>query len=240
LAKAIADSHPERPTDIDAAAYVACRKFLSYFRNIYTLNYDLLLYWAAMQSELDGPPVNSDDGFRTPDRGTQEYVTWDIEKTDSQNLFYLHGALHIFDAGAETKKFTWVHTGIALIYQIRDAFGQNMFPMVVAEGTGEQKMTKIKHSDYLSRAYRSFASIGGALFMHGLSLGGSDEHILKLISGGKSRVSQVFVSIFGDENSAENRRTVEGANRIADERKMKDRTTLHVSFYDAATARVWG
>ena len=161
LVSAIADSHPARPGDIPLAGYRAARTFLSNFDSIYTVNYDLLLYWALMQDELPPPDLQGDDGFRTPESGKAEYVTWEIENTSSQTVFYLHGALHIFDAGAELQKYTWVNTGIALIDQIREALNRNYYPLFVAEGESRQKLARIKHSDYLSRSYRSFAQIGG-------------------------------------------------------------------------------
>jgi len=95
LVDTIAGSHPSRPGDISSERYAACRQFLSSFKNVYTLNYDLLLYWATMQSEV-GPSVKFDDGFREPEGGPSEYVTWDVEKTDTQSIYYLHGALHLF------------------------------------------------------------------------------------------------------------------------------------------------
>jgi len=32
------------------------------------------------------------------------YVVWYPERSNQQNVYYLHGALHLFDAGAEIKK----------------------------------------------------------------------------------------------------------------------------------------
>jgi hypothetical protein len=54
LIQAVAGRHPARPNDISDARYHACRKFLSHFigegvaGKVYTMNYDLLLYWALM------------------------------------------------------------------------------------------------------------------------------------------------------------------------------------------------
>ena len=97
LVQAVADNHPEFPAQISDSSYASCRRFLARFDRIYTLNYDLLLYWALMQSEIQ-PTVRSDDGFRAPGPGQHEtYVTWEPGR-HGQKVYYLHGALHIFDA----------------------------------------------------------------------------------------------------------------------------------------------
>ena len=129
LAETIAGSHPARPNDISEEQYVACRVFLSQFSDFYTVNYDLLLYWALMQKELP-PDIIFDDGFREPEDGPAGYVTWDVQKTGTQNLYYLHGGLHVFDAGSQLQKFTWCNTGIALVDQIREALTPDQFPLL--------------------------------------------------------------------------------------------------------------
>ncbi len=102
--------------------------FLNTLGMFIRLNYDLLLYWSIMQNEVRQPLTLGDDGFRTPDDGEAEYVTWDVERTDEQDVFYLHGALHLYDAGSELKKFTWMNTGIRLIEQVeRSACAKNCF-----------------------------------------------------------------------------------------------------------------
>jgi hypothetical protein len=174
LARTIAANHPDRPSNISAEKYAASRTFLSNFERIYTVNYDLLLYWTLMQEEIE-PHIRFDDGFREPEEGPADYVTWDVQKTGQQNIFYLHGGLHIFDAGAELQKFTWCNTGIALIEQIREALETNLFPLFVAEGSHASKLDRIQHSGFLNRSYRSFAEIGGSLFVFGLSFGEAAE-----------------------------------------------------------------
>lgn len=235
LARTIAASHPDRPNDITSHQYVACRTFLGYFERIYTVNYDLLLYWALMQSELE-PSPRCDDGFRQPDDGPEDYVTWDVQKTDSQNVYYLHGALHVFDAGHELQKFTWVNTQIALIDQIREALSTNRYPLFVSEGDDESKLERIQHSGFLNRAYRSFASIGGALFTFGLSFAQSDEHIVRLLDSGKT--THLVVSLFGDPNSQSNRRIVERVDLMKERRSSRNRLTT--IYFDAQSAQVWG
>lgn len=236
LVNTIASNHPESPNELTETEYFFSNKFLNNFKHIYTLNYDLLLYWTMMHyNEKSEKPVY-DDGFRTPDSGKAEYVTWDIEKTDKQNVFYLHGALHIFDEGSELQKYTWVNTGIKLIDQIRNALTKNYFPLFVSEGTSKEKKDRIVHSNYLSRSYRSFSHIQNSLFVYGHSLADNDNHILSLIPKGK--LSKVFVSIYGDPNSRDNKSIVKTALDFQQKRENQ-KYPLTVHFYDAEKTRIW-
>jgi Domain of unknown function (DUF4917) len=134
LVSAVARRHPSRPYDISQDQYSACRTFLKRFNNIYTLNYDVLLYWALMQREVDPPGLEADDGFRHPEQGHDlPYVSW--QQANSASVHYLHGALHLFDQGSEVIKYTWSKTDVAIVDQIRQALDDNKYPLFVAEGT---------------------------------------------------------------------------------------------------------
>ncbi|MDB5272236.1 MAG: hypothetical protein JWO58_603 [Chitinophagaceae bacterium] len=233
LVNAIANSHPINPSEINEAEYQSCQKFLKNFSNYYTLNYDLLLYWTFMH--FQDRELNSDDGFRTPDGGKADYVSWDIEKTDGQNLFYLHGALHVFDAKSELQKYTWINTGIKLIDQIRSALDGNLFPVFVAEGKSIEKVEKIMHSNYLSRGLRSFSHIGGCLFIYGHSLALNDSHILNLIP--KSKITKLFVSLLGDIGSDTNKKIIQIADSLVQQRRGNKKIDLF--FYSAESTHVW-
>ncbi len=236
LVNTIASSHPEMPSDIEEHEYAACRQFLSNFNTVYTLNYDLLLYWAQMHVE-EGEEPSSDDGFRKPEHDFEaDYVTWEPYQSHEQNMWFLHGALHVFDAGNEVQKYTWINTGIRLIEQIRDALQREYFPLFVAEGTSREKQARIRHSDYLAKAYRSFSEIGGCLFIYGHSLAENDEHFLQRIERGK--VQHLFVGLYGDPDSKDNKRIIQRAERMASTRSY--RKPLAVSFYDSESAHVWG
>ena len=244
LVSAIAGSHPDLLSEISTVAYAACKQFLSRFERIFTLNYDLLLYWAVMQSEIE-PDVEPNDGFRTPETGEAEYVTWEIENSYGQKIYYLHGALHLFDAGSELQKFTWVNTGIRLTEQIREALEEEKYPMFVAEGTTEEKREKIKHHAYLTKAYESFSRINGVLFIFGHSLAENDEHFLRLIERG--HIDDVYVGIFGDPKTKSNKKIIARAERMIEARqrhaarnRRRRLPELSVYFYDAESARAWG
>ncbi|UFN51588.1 DUF4917 family protein (plasmid) [Roseomonas sp. OT10] len=235
LVEAIASRHPDRPQAVGDAAFAACRAFLRHFGCYYTLNYDLLLYWALMHDEADGAVLPRNDGFVHPDgEGETEYVVW--EGGGDQDVHFLHGALHLLDAGAELQKRTWIRTSVPLMDQVREALDQERYPLFVAEGESRQKLSRIQHHGYLSRALRSFGSIGGDLFIYGHSLAPNDEHVLRKIERGK--VKRLFVSLYGDPSSPDNVRIIRRAMEMSERRG--GRKPLEVQFYDAASAQVWG
>lgn len=234
LVQTIAASHPAWPGEITEDEYRACRAFLAHFKCVYTLNYDLLLYWAQMHVGIGEQPL-SDDGFRTPqDNYGAEYVTWEPGQSHKQNMWFLHGALHVFDSGTEVQKYTWNNTGTRLIDQIRDAISKDYFPIFVSEGTSDEKYTRIRHNDYLAKAYRSFSSITGTLFILGHSLAENDEHYLKAIENGK--ITRLYVGIHGDPAAAWNKVIINRANLMVTRRKKGN---LSVKFFDSSTAKVW-
>lgn len=236
LVQTIAASHPAWPGELSEAEYAACREFLSHFNSTYTFNYDLLLYWVYMHTP-EGVKPTSDDGFRkSEDDFDAEYVVWEPGQSHEQNMHYLHGALHVFDAGTEIQKYTWRNTGIRLIDQIRNALSKDYYPLFVSEGTSAEKYERIRHNDYLAKAYRSFCEIGGALFIYGHSLAENDEHYLKRIEKGK--ITHVYIGLYGNPNSSGNKQIIRRAEKMINARRGK--VALAVSYFDAATAKVWG
>lgn len=236
LVQTIASTHPAWPGELTEPEYAACRAFISNFHSVYTLNYDLLLYWVQMHTE-EGVRPTSDDGFRKPDDDYESaYVVWEPDQSHEQNMWFLHGALHVFDSGIEIQKYTWANTGVRLIDQIRNALGRNMFPLFVSEGTSAEKYERIRHNDYLAKAYRSFSSIQGALFIFGHSLAENDDHYLRRIQKGK--ISRLYVGLYGDPNSEANRYIARRANQLTNGRGV--RNPLSVSYFDTSSANVWG
>ena len=185
--------------------------------------------------------VQSDDGFRTSlgdiESGiASDYVVWEPSQSHEQNMWFLHGALHVFDSGTEIQKYTWNRTGIRLIEQIREALSRNFFPLFVAEGSSAEKLERIRHSDYLAKAYRSFQEIQHCLFIYGHSLAVNDKHYLRLIENGK--LAHIFVGLYGDPESSTNRQIVERAKAMGLARGR--RRELRVDFYNSESAQVWG
>nr|WP_298690181.1 DUF4917 family protein [uncultured Dongia sp.] len=242
LVSAIAIRHPDRPYDIADAQYAACRSFLNNFDRIYTLNYDVLLYWSIMQDSVDDLDIRHDDGFRHPeDDYDQPYVSW--QEANSATVSFLHGALHLFDAGHEITKYTWSKTDKPIVEQIREALAQNKYPLFVAEGSSQSKRTRILHNAYLDKALRSFkqscSPAKNSIVIYGHSLAENDKHILRCIA--KGAASHLLVSLYGDVTSDLNQTVIRNAQKLVQLRAaLRERNPLQVVFFDAATANVWG
>lgn len=239
LATTLASLHPERPHEVSDDSYARVRTFINRHKNIYTANYDLLLYWTLMQDHEEVDFKLSDDGFRSPNHEA-EYVVWNHLKPYSQSIFYLHGALHLYRdiKSAELQKLTWIRTHDALIDQIRRQLAADHFPLIVAEGTSREKLSKIQSSDYLSRGLRSLAQVGGGMLAYGLSFGANDAHICEALVN--SKLLRVAVSLYGDPSTPSNQKTITAANRLAADRAtLTAKYPLDVRFYDASSVPLW-
>lgn len=244
LAQSVAGLHPDRPYDIDEARYRSVRRFLAPFANIYTVNYDLLLYWSLMQEiEDDGttyPSRAHDDGFRDSGIEGDETVLWYIYDPFKQSVYYLHGALHLFLGEDGLRKITYIRTDEPLIEQTRSQLAKSRYPLYVAESESARKLDRINRSAYLSRGLRSITSLGGSITLYGHSLDANDDHVLEAIV--RSKVARIAVSIYGNPATDANRRVIASAHDLAARRAARwggSAAPLLVGFYDAASASMW-
>ena len=88
LVQAVRTTHPGHREDIEGVI-PSCVEFLAPFGNVFTLNYDLLLYWVILQGGAnfsDGFGLGIEaNGFLGPFK-TEAYCT----------IFNVHGGLHLF------------------------------------------------------------------------------------------------------------------------------------------------
>ncbi len=257
LITTIASNHPANPSEIPDEQFSSCRKFLSHFigdeekGRIYSTNYDLLLYWTLMHApegeddedfkleHNDGFSKEVDEHFRVQ----SDDLIWQ-GKQEGQRIFYIHGALHLYQGRGEIEKFCWSTTGIPLIDQAREALSNNKYPLFVSEGDHSKKFSRIMHNPYLYNCFENFKAIanGGrgkrvghtCLFIHGLSFSDNDTHITDCISHGK--IKHIYVGLFGDPESDSNRSIIA---RCESMKQSRNDHPLEVSYYDSESASIW-
>lgn len=222
LIKVISETHPLRSSNVTVQQYEHAKPFIIRFQNIFTLNYDLLLYWVVNKYDINPIGYHTDDGFR--------HTTWD--NIQSQNVYFLHGGLHIYDDGTTIKKHTFRgEADISIVEQVRDNLNKGKFPLFVSEPTCKKRLSRIEHNPYLNACFKALKKLTGSLFIHGHSMAENVQHIFNQIN--KSAIDKVFISIFGDEHSEQNRETMANARRFINSSK------IYIEFYDAASAPIW-
>ncbi|MDF0553536.1 DUF4917 family protein [Kamptonema sp. UHCC 0994] len=223
LISAISITHPERPRDVTNEQFISVRRFLSRYEQIFTVNYDLLFYWAINKDNLPPEDYSTDDGFRIG-------CEWQGYGTN-QKAHFLHGGLHIFDSGTAIEKHANAERGIGIVDLVKANLEKGKFPLFVSEPTSTKKKQRIEHNPYLNFCFRELGRVTGTFFIQGHSMDENDKHIFDQLR--RSKVQKFFVSIFGDESSEENRRVQ--ANAIA---YLKSPSS-NVEFFDAQSAPIW-
>lgn len=238
LVKIITNNHPEKSTDLTTKEKQSCLNFLERFPGkIYTLNYDLLLYWATMEQK----GTRFTDGFsNTEESEVEPYVVF--QNSGSFNMHYLHGGLHIYDAGHEIIKKTYTNSNINLIEQTRSSLNKREYPIFISEGESNQKLAKIIHNAYLNHCYKSLKKIGNDLVIFGTGLKKNDQHILDAILD--SAVTDIYFGVSNVESASQVEEALSIWNSEAEDwnrknkRKQKKMKTLHC--YDYRTVDIWG
>lgn len=237
LADVLADRHPEHAYELSDQEVQYARAFLSNFDQLFTLNYDLLLYWVVNRASV-GYPVPQSDGFEWPTFHDRSRLIWKSKPSTAQAVHYLHGALHMYVEDRRVHKLSYNAQG-RLVEEMRQRLSAGRYPLVVTEGTCEEKLDRIDRSAYLRTAHRRFAALSGALFIHGVSFSPNDDHILEPLEASNNDIEVVYVGVHGSLTSTAGRRLSNRATEIQERRKEAKGRALEVYFYDSASAHVW-
>ncbi len=219
--------------------------FLSNFNNIFTLNYDLLLYWVindVLNSYNPNEPeyysiVRTDrfypiDGFIGNHNGDD--CIWCKDKS-IQNIFYLHGGLHLFcDEQNIYKLKNDSVNNLSITDKTKYWLNKGVFPIVVIEGNSSDKLYRINNCDYLKYCYEKWNQIDGVVFIYGHSLDENDQYIFDAINANQN-IKAVYISIFDPLKNETD--IIERAYELFYER-IHDKS-LSVEFYNAQSVALW-
>jgi Domain of unknown function (DUF4917) len=240
LVSALAHTHLPFPKAVANERKARCVEFLSPYKNVFTTNYDLLLYWVAMYGS---ETLKRQDGFRSSrDEPDAKYLVFHEHIKGNKGILFLHGALHIYVVEGEVRKHSWVRTDTRLIELIRQGLKEREYPLFVAEGDSEKKLEQIQRSGYLSYCLGKLERIEQALVIYGLSLGDSDQHITNVLAD-NPELEHIFIGTYEGLESPAGRslqRTVARmVKRREQNRKRIKSRPLGVEFYDSKTVQVW-
>jgi hypothetical protein len=179
LGHAVRAVHLKRD-DVPTETRSAIRRELERYEWIFTTSYDLLLYW-AMASAGHFDPFK--DHFRYGSR-----LEFDPERArvfDNEiAVYFLHGALHLVVSGSGV---TWKLRQTD-IQTLLDQFGQPIpgdeqaRPLLVTEGSAQDKLQAIEANGYLSHALGRLRSNDRPTVVFGSSLSKQDQHIVDALN----------------------------------------------------------
>lgn len=209
-------------------------QFMKGFETVFSLNYDLLVYWAMMASKEELGPWFKDcfqqGGVFREDWETlrQPYIA------DGATLvFYPHGSLLTArrENYTEGKLTLPPGGGATLLDRILELWeAGSASPLFISEGTAEHKKRSIASSNYLSRVFReALPNAGESLVIYGWAISDQDAHILAQLRRPGSSLRRVAVSVYGGNQ--------------ASAQKAEDALTTagveEVLFYDAESPGCW-
>ncbi len=205
LIRTIELNHP-RAADISWTRLERISATLNTFGDIYTLNYDALLYHIVMickDNYVAGRTSRFNDYFWnaiTPELLLfMDYQNY----PDYKHVYYLHGALFLFKTAGVEELVAGGYDGRdvklrtagnrELLSAIARELRTGNLPLFVSEGTTEEKQRAIGRSEYLQFANAHLKANRSKMLVYGASFGENDRHIADAIRRGTGRVA---VSIY--------------------------------------------
>ncbi len=131
-----------------------------------------------------------DDGYKQLNlfADTPEFI-FDVN-SKTQNLFFLHGAFHIFKDGQSIKKIT--QQSDKALYDKLEEVLNNENQEIVCVFQHENKTDVINKNEYLNKCLVKLGEIAGNLVIIGCSLSDNDNHIYEQINN--STIDTVYIS----------------------------------------------
>jgi hypothetical protein len=213
--------------------FPAIGTFLKGFHTVASLNYDLVLYWAAMWNNDNVLGLWFKDAFNRSGGKTYFRDDWETVRKPyglvggATLYFYPHGNLCL-GTEAEGGEVKLDAAGENLLKSITEQWeGGAATPLFVSEGTSEQKLAAVRRSNYLSRVHiEVLGSLGEAVVFYGMRFGPQDHHVIGRVA---RTAKKVAISVYrGDEA------TIANASET-----FKKAGVENVRFFDAESAGAW-
>lgn len=237
LITAIQTLHPDHVFRIEENESKTCSEFISMFLEtkgeIFTTNYDLLMYWVLMRNQIkdicDGFSREVEFDEENFDERQEGDLIWGWNK-ENQNIHYLHGTLPFFDSGISIIKEEY--DGNYLLDKIKMRIKNDEYPIFVTSGSGRDKLEQIKHNAYLAFCYDRLSRVTGSIVSYGFNFGKYDEHIIAAINkatkfNGKGKLLSIYIGVYSEDD----KEYIES---------IKDKFKCKVSIFDSKTAHIWG
>lgn len=130
-----------------------------------------------------------DDGSQQLLFNSKTEFIFDSNKA-TQNLFFLHGAFHIYRDGKKEKKIT--QKSDKALYERLEEILNNEEKDIICIFQAENKIDEINKSEYLKKSYGKLSELSGCMVIIGCSLSENDNHIYQQINN--SKIDKIYIS----------------------------------------------
>ena len=166
-------------------------------------------YYGALRKIRGEPEMKINDGFVISQPNEEEketkkkYKAWDFNGQQEQNIYYLHGAMHIYKENNQIRKMILKKSHHDKIF-INEILDVTAVPSCVFEKKHQDKLIKIKKNQYLKFCLDSLKKATESLFIIGWSCKENDRHLIDVIN--ESRLEKLYVSYYSDQTKEEYRK----------------------------------
>ncbi|MFL5614829.1 MAG: DUF4917 family protein [Gemmatimonadaceae bacterium] len=212
--------------------------FIEQFSKVFSLNYDLTLYWALREANESYKASRFKDCWISGvfDRNW-ERLKEPIGTDETTLVFYPHGNLVLVTNPIDGEiKISRNDGSERLLDSIIDAWQSgDWLPLFVSEGSTQQKEAAIRRSDYLSTVYEDvMRDLGRSVVVYGWSMGDNDDHILRRLCA--KDVRKMAISVYRGDRSGEQLDTACEETVLRVHRHNRD---IELQFFDSSSAGCW-
>lgn len=203
--------------------------FMKQFKTVASLNYDLIVYWAALLGNRTLGTWFKDAFNGGVFRDKWEDLRQPYRAKGTTLLFYPHGNLILSLTSAYQEKKIASREDSNLLMTILERWETGTStPIFVCEGTAENKKQSIKRSSYLRAVNREvLPNLGDSLVVYGWSFAEQDEHIIQQAI--TPNLQRMAVSVHNND--------VAFTERV--EARIKQHLDIPISFFHASSSGCW-
>lgn len=218
-----------------------CSNNLNLFNRIFTINYDLLLYWLLNYAAQSDPTIlkKFKDCFSNAAETSDKYSLLEFRETNNkESLLYLHGALHLLRK--ENKTFKISKNGTLNLLGLRKILTEKteFENLLILEPTSDDKEAAIGLNPYLTLCHKKLLTCTGTIIVYGCSIFdtqgnlNNDKHLWENVAS--SKASKIYLGIHSqiDERIRNNIQTQFKA-------KNKNEADKQIFFFQTEKTNIW-
>lgn len=198
LIECVREVHPDF-FDLDENWVQTASLELGGFQDVFTTNYDLLLYWLMAENRFSG----FSDLFWPSGNPNASGLVFDPQNTElwrkDTRVLYLHGALFLWFNDYYTTKLR-TSSVRDLLRDVEQSLRSGQVPVFVSKGSSHEKLRAIYTNPYLSFVFRELGSTGPGITIFGNSLSDTDQHIVDTLNKNRNIEYIAYSLYIGDRD----------------------------------------